>query len=593
MCGISALYRFTEFSQDDYLRLEQMNREMYYRGPNENGVWHDNICGLAHTRLSIIGLTNGHQPIYNEQKTLVLVCNGEIYNYKQLKVDLQTKGHVFSTESDSEVILHLYEEYAEKSLDYLQGMFAFALWNIETKQLFVARDRIGEKTLYFSQMPTGIVFSTELKAILKYYIDKPQINPQPLAETIRYNFPIELRETFIQQVKRLKAGEYAVVDQQGLTLRMYWKRDLSPTFQGTIEEAKNGIVQLMRQSVANCMQSDVPVAVLLSGGIDSSAIAAMAKDCTDEVHVITAGYKGHFDCDEREVAQRFAKEKGLIYHEVELSVDDFKKNFDEYVAYLDEPVADVASMSQWALYKKAKELGFTVLLGGIGGDELFYGYPYHNQLAAAYQLKNQHLELFPWKGMDKKKAFLRFILKNWKSVLFSGYPMKLDDSIPVAWTYKDYTQFAQTGKLFIWGDIVNFSDIDVHYTFSQKANEDTIYEFVFSRFMTTLCLYLADRLGMGNSVEIRSPLVDYKLVEYVSSLPLHMKYKDSIPKFFLKDALKGIVPDYILYARKRGFTPPLDYIREMNREYQYQYFNSNHVFFNSMLADALLKNLLR
>lgn len=590
MCGISAIYRFTQVTEEDKLKLVQMNKEMHYRGPDGEGYWNDEACAMAHTRLSIIGLDNGSQPLFNEDKTVVLICNGEIYNYTDLKRNLLAKGHRFSTDSDSETIIHLYEDHDTNCLQYLRGMFAFCLYDKKKKRLFVARDRVGEKVLYYSQLPTGIVFSTELKAILKYYVEKPQINIHALAESIRYNYPIELQQTFVGQIKRLCAGEYALVDEKGLELHDYWQLRHQPVFKGTKEEAKKEVLRLMRESVFNCLQSDVPVAVLLSGGIDSSAIAAFAKETGKEIHVITAGYKGRFSQDEREVAKRFAKEKDLMYHEVELDANDFKRLFGDYMQYMDEPVCDVSAMSQYALYKKAKELGFTVLLSGIGGDELFYGYPWQNQLAKSLQLRKQHLDLFPWKG--KKKAFAKYMVKNWRNVLFAGYPtVKLDDAVPVFWTYEDYHKFAQDAMVG-WGeDDFSFRNVDVHYSFPIDADIDVVYDYMFTRFMRNLCLYLSDRLGMANSTEIRSPLVDYKLVEFVASLPKEMKY-DGNPKGFYKECLREIVPNYILDARKRGFEPPWGFVHEMNARYSYKLMRSSHVFYNSMLADTLLSNLI-
>ena len=590
MCGISAIYRFTEITEGDKLKLVQMNEEMRYRGPDGEGYWNDETCALAHVRLSIIGLDNGFQPLFNEDKTVVLICNGEIYNYTELKRKLVAKGHRFSTDSDSETIIHLYEDHDTNCLQYLRGMFAFFLYQNKNTRLFAARDRVGEKVLYYSQLPTGIVFSTELKAILRYCVEKPQINMHALAESIRYNYPIELQQTFVEQIKRLRAGEYALVDEKGLELHDYWRLKHQPVFKGTKEEAKKEVLRLMRESVSNCLQSDVPVAVLLSGGIDSSAIAAFARETGKEIHVITAGYKGRFSQDEREVAKRFAKEKALVYHEVELDANDFKRLFPEYMYYMDEPVCDVSAMSQYALYKKAKELGFTVLLSGIGGDEQFYGYPWQNKLAKSLQLRNQHLSFFPWKG--KKKEYVKFMAKNWKNVLFAGYPtVKLDDAVPVAWTYKDYRKFAQDAVVGWNENALSFRDVDVHYSFPIDADIDVVYDYMFTRFMRNLCLYLSDRLGMANSTEIRSPLVDYKLVEFVASLPKEMKY-DGAPKGFYKECLRGIVPDYILDARKRGFEPPWGFIHEMNAEYSYRFLHSSHVFYNSMLADTLLDNLL-
>ena len=590
MCGISAIFRFTEISETDREKLVQMNREMAYRGPDGEGYWNDTTCAMAHKRLSIIGVDNGAQPLSNPDGSIILVCNGEIYNYKELKRDLTSLGYTFLTESDAEPIIYLYDRYGTDCLQFLRGMFAFCLYDVRQKKLFVARDRVGEKTLYYSQLPTGMVFSTELKAILKQFIVKPQINAHVLAEAIRYNYSIESRQTFIEQIKRLEAGQFAIVDENGLSLHYYWRREHSPVFTGTPDEARQEVLRLMRESVSNCLQSEVPVAVLLSGGIDSSAIAAMAKETRQEIHVICAGYKGKYAQDERSVAKRFALEKGLIYHEIELDVTDFKSLFDEYLQYIDEPACDVSAMSQYALYKKAKELGFTVLLSGIGGDELFYGYPWQNRLAKSIRLHQEHMDLFPWKG--KKLAFLKFFFKNWKNILFAGYEtVKLDDAPPVAWTYDNYKKFAESATLPLSGEEIRFKDLDIHYSFSSKADLDTVYDFYFDKFMRHLCLYLSDRLGMANSTEIRSPLLDYKLVEYVSSLPKEMKFKTEQPKAFYKDCLRGIVPDYILDGQKRGFEPPWPFIHELNRDYNYKCIKGQSVFYNSMLADALIDKL--
>jgi asparagine synthase (glutamine-hydrolysing) len=589
MCGISAIFKYTQITDSDKTKLALMNQEMHYRGPDENGIWTDSTCGLAHTRLSIIGLENGKQPLFNEDKSLVLICNGEIYNYIELKEELTAKGHVFSSDSDSETILHLYEEYGVKCLEHLRGMFAFCLWNTCTKQLFAARDRVGEKTLYYAQLPTGVVFCTELKSILKHYLNKVQLDTHALAECIRYNYPIDLKNTYIAQIKRMQAGEYALVDAAGFETHTYWKRELTPRFTGTFEEAKAETLRLMRESVNICLRSDVPVGVLLSGGIDSSAIAALAKETGREVHVITAGYKGQHDCDEREVAKRFAAEKGLIYHEVELNANDFKDLFWEYTQYIDEPVCDVSSMSQWALYKKAKAMGFTVLLGGLGGDELFYGYPSHNALAESLKLSHQHQALFPFKGTKKKFTFLKFLIQHWRHILFAGYALGYDAKSIVHWTYEDYIKFAATASLEYHNEQSLFKDINVYHPLENSNCEiDEVYRFEFNCFMTTLCLYLADRQGMGNSVEIRSPLIDYQLVEFVSALPVEMKYRKENPKYFLKEVLDGIVPSYILQGEKRGFTPPLSFINEIIATYQYQFLQSDSKFFNSILADRLL-----
>ena len=591
MCGISALYKFTKVSKQDVLTLRTMNQEMRYRGPDGEGYWNDGTCALAHTRLSIIGLENGAQPLYNADRSLILVCNGEIYNYKELRASLAAKGYTCVTESDSEVILYLYELYGTDCLRYLRGMFAFCLYDTRKQRLFAARDRVGEKTLYYSQLPTGFVFSSELKAICRYFIPSPQLNAHAFAESIRYNYPLEQQQTYIEQIKRLRAGEYAIVDANGLQLHTYWRQAHEPVFAGPRDEAKEEVLRLMRSSVADCLQSDVPVAVLLSGGIDSSAIAHFAKETGKEIHVITAGYKGKFDVDERNVARRFAQEQGLAYHEIELDAGDFQQLFDEYTAFIDEPVCDVSAMSQYALYKKSRELGFKVLLSGIGGDELFYGYPETNQMAAHIVLAQQLRHLFPLRTWSQRKAYVKFLMQHPRFVLKGGYPYLSNSRNPVEWTQSDYERFAADAIVRLGKQEYALRNEDVHFAYPDDATLTTVYEGEFSGFMKNLCLYLSDRLGMANSMEIRSPLLDYRLVEFVSRLPEGMKYYGT-PKGFYKECLQGIVPDYILNARKRGFEPPWDFIGEITSKYQYKYIQSNYCFYNSMVADRIIDNLI-
>ncbi len=596
MCGISSIFRYHSITPKDIQNLELMNKEMVYRGPDDAGTWHDTCCGIAQTRLSIIDVANGHQPLFNEDKSLVLVCNGEIYNYIELREELKKEGHVFASNSDSETILHLYENYGTNCLEKLRGQFAFCLWDTKKQQLFAARDRIGEKTLYYSNIPDGgFVLCSELKTIIKYYIPHPQVNLEELAAPIRYTAPLSYGDTFVEQIKKVEPGQYLVVDKNGLLKYYYWKQSYKTTFSGSFEEAKSYTLNLMREAVDINLRSDVPIAVMLSGGIDSSAIAVLAKETGREVHTITAGYSGEHDCDEREVAKRFAKERGFIYHEVELGEKDYNNCFNEFTQYIDEPITDSAAIAQWALYKKVKSLGFKVLLGGMGGDELFYGYPYYNELADSLAIHRQHQALFPWKGLAKKKAYLRFLFKNWKYILQAGYPRKIADDSIGFWMYDDYKKFADTAQYTLDGLENSFRNLNMYFNFknAESGKEiDLIYEFAFHNIMTMAYLYLSDRLGMGNSIEIRSPLLDYKLVEGVNSLPVSYKYRNNEPKYFLKQVLRGIVPDYILYAPKRGFTPPDSFVNDVVENYQYKFFSAEHKFYNSVLADRLLDLLI-
>ena len=490
-----------------------------------------------------------------------------------------------------EQIIPLYKQYGCECVNHLRGPISFCLYDSNKKLLLVSRDRVGEKQMYYAQLPTGVVFGNSLKEVLQH-IKHPQLRAHELAQPIRHNYPIDLQHTWIEQIKRLGAGEYAVVDADGLRLYTYWKRNHTSSFTGTKEQAIAEVQRIIRASVKRCMQADGPVAVLLSGGIDSTTLALFAKECQKEVHVISAGYKGQHACDERVVARRFAEEHGLIYHEVELDVNDFQSLFNEYVPYIDEPCFDVSSMSQFALYKKAAEMGFKVILSGLGGDELFYSYKDDNAIAASLQLRREFDACFPLK--KHWRQYLRFMAKHWRYVLMANHPILEDDKLPTPWTYEDYKKFVSKASLIYDNETINFSDINVQpssYPYTATVND--VYDNRFASFANQLCVYLGNKLGAACGVELRYPLLDSELVEFLDTLPLDMKFDSKVSKKFQKEVMHGLLPDYILFARKRGFEPPFTFVREMCAKYQYQMIKADHVFFNSMMADKLLTQYLK
>lgn len=515
------------------------------------------------------------------------ILQGEVFYNHDKSICLCYYGHI---KQSAEQIISLYEQYDESFVEYIQGSYICCLYDATKKRLVVSRDKLGVQQMYYAQLPTGIVFGSSLRDVLQC-VKHPQIRAHELAQPIRHNYPIDLQHTWIEQIKRLRAGEYAVVDANGLRLYTYWKRNHISSFTGTKEQAIAEVQRIIRASVKRCMQADAPVAVLLSGGIDSTTLALFAKECQKEVHVISAGYKGQHACDERVVARRFAEEHGLIYHEVELDVNDFQSLFDEYVPYIDEPCFDVSSMSQFALYKKAEEMGFKVILSGLGGDELFYSYKDDNAIAASLQLRREFDACFPLK--KHWRQYLRFMAKHWRYVLMANHPILEDDKLPTAWTYEDYKKFASNASLIYDGDTIDFSEINVQpssYPYTATVND--IYDNRFASFANQLCVYLGNKLGAACGVELRYPLLDSELVEFLDTLPLDMKFDSKVSKKFQKEVMHGLLPDYILYARKRGFEPPFTFVREMCAKYQYQMIKADHVFFNSMMADKLLTQYL-
>lgn len=546
MCGLNGFLKYKKINDSDIEKIKAMNSEMIYRGPNDNDVFSDENVVLGQVRLSIIGVSNGHQPIFNEDKNLILICNGEIYNYQEIREDLIKKGHNFITDSDSEVIIHLFEEKKEKCLDDLRGMFAFAIYNTKDKSLFIARDINGKKPLYYSKTPSGFVFSSEITAIQKHFIKNSKIDWKEINNYLKYFYSQNLVKTHIKSIKKLQPGEFAYIKGKRIKLTKFWKKKNTYSYNKSYEEAKTECLNILKNAVKTRLRSDVPIAILLSGGIDSSAIVSIASELQDNIHAITVGYKGHPNCDERAVAKKLAQEKNVIWHEIELDENDYLQYFEEHIKYLDEPVVDQASIAQWGLYKKAKELGFTVLLSGNGGDELFYGYPMHT-----------------------KKA-INSLLKNTINIFNSG----------------KYAAIIHLFKI-----IKNFSRQEYYYE-KKKVTLESVYDYLFNIWLPHNCYYLSDKLGMGNSLEIRTPFADQNLIEFISSLPIEYKFHKDNPKGFLKDVLKEIVPEYILNSPKQGFAPPNNSIQKIIENYTLQVLNPKNKKYEHVFIDKFLtKNL--
>lgn len=462
-------------------------------------------------------------------------------------------------------------------------------YDAKSKELKVARDKIGEQSLYYAQLPTSVVVSTELKDILPH-IAYPKINMLNLAQPIRYNYPMDLQQTWIEQIKRVRAGEELTIDQKGIRSRIYWKRDHTPTFKGTKEEAIAEALRLLRKSVKECVESsEGPIAVLLSGGIDSTSLAALTKETQSEVHVFSAGYRGnqYTGQDERPVAKKFAEEEGLIYHEVELDVNDFQRYLDEVIPYLDEPCFDVNCMVQYALFKKISEMGFKTVFMGLGGDEIFYSYVQRHKEVEAIHLRHEFNQLYPIR--KHKKEYLLFLVNHYKHLLLPNHPARIDESMLTEWTFEDYKRFAKDAT--INGE--QFAEIDVHKSLPENTTIQDVYDFVGAAFAMNMCVYMANKLCHANGIEVRCPFIAPELVKFMDSLPMDMKFDITQPKRFQKGMMAGIIPDYILYAKKRGFEPPFEFIWQMCGKYQYKHIETNHCFYNSMVADRMIDNLLK
>ena len=560
MCGVNGIYNFSvnEQRSTDLKSLEAMNLEMQYRGPDGQGFWQDDRVSMSMVRLSIIGLEDGQQPFHFEEKKLTWICNGEIYNYLELKDLLEAKGYKFKTHSDCEVIAYLYDLHGEDFVDYLEGMFAIILWDGLKEELFVVRDRVGLKPLYYSVFSDKIVISSELKTIQKVFKIKNNYDYKIINDIANNSYPIDRKKTINKEILRVEPGQFLKVTGSKVEKKTYWQLPQERTVFSSQEEIDKQVLQYLEQAIEKRLRSDVPVAIMLSGGVDSSAIACIAQKFTHEVNVISVGYEGDHDCDERNQAKRLSDEKGFKWHEVTLGEFDYEKAFEDYLNYLDEPIGDVAAIANWALYKKIRELGFKVVLNGTGGDELFFGYEPHNKAAEAYEFINKLIMRIKGKGLKRLCLEGPWFLKNSKKILHNLRNYR---------NIYNFEAHALSEKKFD-GELNSVGSFSQYYA-RDRRDIDNFYHRLFNVWLPNNCLFLADKLGMGNSVEVRCPFTDHTLIDYVFSVDLDLIYTGEA-KAALKRVLRGTVPSYILDAPKRGFTPPEEFISLLSKTEKYQ-----------------------
>lgn len=542
MCGINGIFRPRPITEDDRRLVANMNREMAYRGPDDEGIEAQGSVCLGMVRLAIIGLGNGHQPIFNENKSLFLVCNGEIYNYLDLRKELESLGHVFRTASDVEVLLHLYEEDSERFLDRIVGMFAFAIYDSVKDQLIIGRDRLGEKPLYYSHQMGLFAFSSEAKTIARHCLRNTSVDESGRLDCNDYSYPQDPRNTIYTEIKRILPGEFAVIDQRGVSFHTYWIPRRTPTFAGTLPEAVAQTRKLFEQAVERTLLAEVPLAVLLSGGIDSSAITAVAVQHKKDLNAITIGYKGEGENDERRYARRLAKDLNLTLHEIEIGARDFVEAFDEYVSFLDEPIGDPAGIMQWHIYKKAKALGIKVLLNGLGGDEIFFGYAGQNESAETWQFLRDLLAPLPF-DRNGAPAFLKKV---------ATHPRKLWQCLR---QFRDQHLRLCNLKLPTRHSRALPTCNSQRYETTSETVVQSDYNYLLDIYLPLNGFALTDKLSMANSIEVRCPFADADVVNFVLSLPLNMVYRADNAKGLLKEALTGVLPDWLLKLPKKGFTP--------------------------------------
>lgn len=564
------------------LNLESATDLLRHRGPDDKGIWHDNHhIQLGHTRLSILDLSPlGHQPMSYQSGRFWITFNGEIYNYLELREVLTSLGHRFVSQTDTEVILAAYQEWEVSCLEKFRGMFAFGIWDTENKSLFLARDRVGEKPLYYWHDGDTFYFASELKALISLLPQTPGLDPIAIDLYLHYQYVPEPR-TPLLGVNKLPAAHYLLINTEAwqITPKSYWNLE-------QIKPVKGDPIKLIRQEldrvIGLTLRSDVPVGVALSGGIDSGAIAALAAPkYKDTLMSFSIGYPGRPAYDERDKAQKLAKSLGLPFYNVELRTEDFVSLFPDLIAATDDPIADIAAYGHYAVMKLAADKGIKVMLSGIGGDELFWGYAWVADAVQLTQRKQQLLQNTKqpqryWSRLEqignyplyqklasspKVPAIIRSLLKqglgNSQFTLQHPQQAIYQDLVPDFRSALNYNK-----KLYTDDFAVKIPHRNPYHPFEVNLETCTdipikTCQLLFDTWLVSNCLSLGDRVSMASSVETRIPFVDYQLIELVIGLRKVQPDHKLGYKSWLKSALTGILPDEVLNRPKQGFQPPV------------------------------------
>ena len=564
MCGIIGIYNYTTSEPVNKSTLEKATRVLYHRGPDEEGFYFDdkNGFGFGQRRLSIIDLSTGQQPLYNEDNSIVLICNGEIYNFPELFDKLTASGHRFKTRSDNEAIIHLYEMYGTRCVEHLNGMFAFALWDKNKQLLFLARDRMGVKPLYYALQNNSFYFSSEIKGLMAIPEIKRELNLEALNKYLTFeNIPSP--HSIIKNIYKLEAGYILTLHNGHIKKEKYWDIPIDlPKLKITEEEAIEELEKLFTQAVKRRLLSDVPLGVFLSGGIDSSLVAKTMTDVSSEkIRTFSIGFHEK-SFDESKIAMRFAKELKSEHNQFLFDSKECLKIIPNIVNLMDEPLSDASILPTYFLSNFASKQ-VKVCLGGDGGDELFAGYqifPVH-KLIGLYNImprELRNLALFTASRIPPRETYLSFpfVLKQFLRGV--GFPSEI--------------------RMFIWmgayldSEKKNLLNPDIYSKINTNTFED-ISSYLSKKFIpsdTDRMLYLiskfylsddvlvkVDRASMANSLEVRGPFLDYTIQEFSAQLPYEYKLSRLTSKYLLKKMAKRHIPNYIINKRKQGFAIPI------------------------------------
>ncbi len=562
MCGICGKIAGRGSVEEALIR--RMCGVMRHRGPDEEGIYLDRNMGIGMRRLSIIDLDTGHQPIFNEDESALIVSNGEIYNYRDLRGLLEKRGHRFRTKTDAEVILHLYEEKSEGCLAQLRGMFAFAIWDGRQRKLFLARDRIGQKPLYYWKGDATLLFASEIKSILEDPAVSREIDLEGLDDYFTYGY-VPWPRTIFKEIKKLPPAHYALYENGTLKLTRYWTVSYEePGAARTVEEYAERLRELLFESVRIRLMSDVPLGAFLSGGVDSSTIVGIMSQLMDRpVETFSIGFEDR-SYNELKYARLVANRFGTNSHEFEVKYDHVPEILSRLVHHFDEPFADSSAIPTYYISEIARRY-VTVVLSGDAGDEVFAGYrrylarrlvSYYNRLPRPLR---KNLVERAARMLAEPGVYYGHSLRN-KVKLFLDYASTVEKEPHTSWV--PFFSTTAKGELYSSELRSHLGERKSHLEefFQEADSEDQISQMMWVDLMTNLpddILTKVDRMSMAVSLESRAPLLDHKLIEFMSTVPVRLKLRGLSFKYILKKAVEDLVPREILRREKQGFVVPL------------------------------------
>jgi asparagine synthase (glutamine-hydrolysing) len=541
MCGICGIFAEQLSTSEREVMVQRMNDVMYHRGPDSQGLYSSGPATLAMRRLAIVDFQGGQQPLFNEAGDIAIVCNGEIYNHAELRQELREAGHRFSSQSDIEVILHAYEEHGIDALRRLRGMFAFALWDGRLRQLLLARDRLGEKPLYFHRDAQGTFrFASELRSITTGLSAGLELSPQAFNLFLTFQY-IPEPLTPVAGIHQLPAGHFLILSEQSSISEPipYWDRR---HLHASPKEPAGRVAEAIDTACLLMGTADVPVGVALSGGIDSSLVAAItARHYPQDLQAFTIGYSGRPATDERSQAKELADHLGIPCTEIEIADQEVIDDFPSLMAYMDSPIADIAGYGYFAVSRAARSAGVPVLLSGMGGDEFFWGYSWVREAVG------RNIDILS--GKHRRSLRDRLLRRPLPSIDFFGVHSTLRRGDAFS------RQLLTDSALSLVPDdlwlTMNGLDpsLPMHLAVSELLNRT---------WLRSNCLALVDRMSMAHSVEVRLPLLDVHLVNMVTGMRNDGLTDWELPhKSLLIDALANVLPAEVLQRRKQGFTPPV------------------------------------